>query len=523
MGKLIDDISTVLDDLLGVSKQKTDMNIFGLPNESPGAGGVVFGGENGGGFGPDTRNMGPMQSPGPDPFSQNPDDIHSIAQVSSTPFKIVDIQPYYVDVATYPCIYKKDVLTQLLGPEGISEEDFNDTGLTTPPSFGIRVIQTDEAGNYWRTVALPFVGNFLKIESLPLRNIGIGSYDILNSNNLPNPEVIPPASDISKSGPGNVAGWTTANVVDQDYWYTEAHGGINYYPNAAQATTHMSKQIFLVSFDSQNAIPLVTYSGTVFKCPYNQVFVTFKTGAGPIRVTSGYNSEIIDRPPDVDGNSNMAMRSPNGFLERPLLHFVPFCVTGDDSEAGLTRIAVNASATKTYVITQPLGTISPEASNFHQDTRKGIGVMWISSFNFVSDPEVTAVNHWAKVTLYISDTSGTLRRLVYRRSFFAYPENGTTGHLSHIHDISFSAPIRVCLHQNEQLRIAIVNGDGTGHLYCAYTIQGYTYGRWRYENMNAGDKQVPMVLLDIVNEHPYPLDNQRTLSGLANNGTGYVA
>ncbi len=503
--------------------------MFGLPNESPGASGISFGGDNGGGgFSPDSRNMGPLQAPGDSPYSQNPDHIESINQVSSTPFKIVDIQPYYVDAATYPCIYKKELLTQLVGPEGIFEEDFNATQQTATPAI-IRLTQTDESGAYWRTVALPFVGNFLKIESLPLKNISIGDFDVYNSLNLPNPEFMSPASDISKSsgmtGPGGstpLAG-STPNVVDQDFWYTFSTGGINYYPNASVAMNHMSKQMFLVSFDSQNAIPLVAYSGTVFKCPYNQVFITFKTGAGPIRVTSGYNSEIVDRPPDVDGNSNLAMRSPTGFLERPLLHFVPFCTgTANVGAAGIDN-GLTGGNKLTYVVVEPLGTISPEASNFHQDTRKGVSVLWITNISaaVATDPD-TGLNS-CNLCLYIGDSSKTLRRIVWQKTFISYNAAANANNVFQS-DISFAIPIRVCLKTpSEFLYLQHFNSGSSGETkYLSFSMTGYTYGRWRFENMAKVSNFTPMVLLDLMNEHPYFLDSQRTLSGIANQGTGYV-
>lgn len=448
---------------------------------------------------PDSRGYGPLQAPPDHPFKRSVDEIQSIQQISNQPFNVFDITPYFLAKDQYPCIYKRDVLTQLVGPEENSEYDF---AIGPPLTTGGGNSGDGGAPPYWRTVQLPLIGNFLKIDFLPTR--------IYNEFTGLTPQV-QGGVDASQSQYGGT-------LYNNDYyWNTTGTVGPPYkvnYPNADLLTQTQSKNLILVSFDAQQSTPLVVKNGDVIKCPYNVVYLTIKTGMPRIRITSGYNAEIVDAGTDRSANQNLALGPGYGFLDKPTTHFEPFCVTqGDNITTGVYASMGTATSLDLIIVNSAQNLANTVNAVNANPLQRGVGLLWITDLQLFLTTGNANANIIFNFTLYISDTSGNLRRIVHRFSPVSF--RVVTGESAHL-DVtkSFPTPIRVSLHQDEQLRLGLYNGS-ENTMSLSYSINGYTYGRWRFDANNTGvsGNQVPILLMDLLLEHPYFLDNFRTLGG----------
>lgn len=449
----------------------------------------AFGHSQGQGWGPDTRTgLDPMSAPGARPFARDPAEIQSIAQANDTPFRVIDINCYEIDGTNFPCVYSRDILSKLIGPEYAQGTGLGGNAQNT--------IGEQRQNPYWRTIPIPFSGNFLKVEFLPLR--------INQAQATSGKDRITSAVDLS---------WDTTNLFNQGYWDTP---GGNVFDNASFPQMLQMKNIILIGFDAQNQVPIIAEHGTIFKCPFNTAFISFKTGSSRIRITVGYDTEIHTPPPDKAAHGMLHMHG-KGLLEKPLLHYEPFSITATDNDETVIGTSIAASGTLEVILVDSFNATNAFLSDIEI---KGVGLLWITTIQYSVLNIAIANNVIGRYTIFISDTSGNLRRIVSRHNIVnvAYVANGPA---SYQVVISLPTPIRVSLHQNEQLRMRIKNFDAGAANNFNYSILGYTYGNWRFsKNTTTSGKQVPIALETYLSEHPYFLDNFRTVAD--NDDANYV-
>lgn len=434
----------------------------------------------GAGFGPDALNHGPLKPQISNVFVGPKEQISEIVAKNPTPFRIFDIDCYSLDPNNFACIYDYKTLSQLVGYEQRGNGQRNVAGTD---------VTVDEPGanEYWRTVKIPFAGNFIKIEYLPARIQDESMAPTTFFSRLDG-DPLPGAVDISFDTQGSA----------NNYYKPLAAGQVNNLKSLS--FQHQSKKMILVSFDAQQAIPLIVNDGDTIKAPFNVLYVTMKTGNPRVRVTIGYDTEIIPATKDKRLNASPEFGPGFGLWDSPLLHCVPFCLTNRTKASGSGESVATNSQTDRILVTEStyIGGGNPISTQ-----KKGIACLWLSSFQTAVYMGNVTKDLIMIYTLYVADTANTLLRLVDK--FRVVQPNASTDYASVNFLKTYPMPLRVTLHENERLNIYINNQSASATNF-DYTINGYIYGRFAWQDLAQGN-QLAISPLDYVAENPYFLDS----------------
>lgn len=413
--------------------------------------------------------MGPLQPTPPNPYDRSADEIISIYRKNSRPFKIIDINPFSTDQDNFRCQVKGEYIRELIGIEG------NDTLTTNGDNDDSNFLP------FWRTVEIDMIGTSLHIEYLPARD---NDESPLNAGgSLPN--LGPP-------------------IPDQ----TGLSNGLN---DRGVSIKHASDRMILLNFDDVIDPPHIGSDGKKFKLPFNKIFVTFKTNSPRIRLTVGFNTEIVS-PTDHQVIMNDPSMAPgHGIWKDAFLHCTPFSV---NTGAILTTASLGFfDATGGSVDARDLGYITTSATLPYSQNNAGVAVGWITSITVTLQGSTSsAFSPVYAACIYVTNGGGQ-KVLKY---FPIQPVQQSLGVLaytiaSETYVVPMALPMRFCIKHGEYLRAKFYTLNGPATTY-SIALDGYVYGRSqigasRVDPVTNAVNVTPLNIIDRLSEHPFPLDD----------------
>lgn len=414
-----------------------------------------------------------ISAPVGDPYERSYDQIISIQQKGSRGFQTYDITPFNLSVEDYPCTLTADILGELFGYESgyLGRFGFAADSDTSP---------------FWRTVGITANATWIKIEYLPSR-----MNDAYRSIAL-----APGAPDFT--GPV-IVGQNGGPTFPPD----PRTGVDTIYPNETGRYA-MDAQI-LLQFDDNATAPLIAKHGDVFKIPFNNVYITFKQWSPRIRVTVGFNTEIIAQD-DREQMTKPAFGGGRGLLNNPSVHYVPFSITsGDITGADFDAVTPSGAGTTRYVL---IDNSLPNLAAFAnaRTYNHGNALLWVSSLNASIYSDTNPGRISAAMALIVLDvTNQKLRRIcqIQGESFVDGANNRPVLNMSR----TWNEMVRVNLNWTERLALEVfISTAGTPYL--RFSFEGYTYGTLSGEpNPVTGITLTPFRPTIQLSENPYIMDN----------------
>lgn len=422
---------------------------------------------------------------GTDPHEVDIATAISQLQKRSSGFNVTDIKPMKLSGSQYSLLLPLSAVTDILGLE------YDDLNLQ--PSPPLQNFANNTTGTAWRTIQLPILGNFLKIEFLPTQS----NFQI---------------NTISQNDTAN-----SLRKIDLGYSQLD-DGAVNIFntannsPHSAQGTTtyyerEINRQI-LIQFDSISNPLMIAKTGEVFKTPFSSVFIHCKTGCPPFRIISGYNSEVVSPQDNRVMNSNPAFGPGHGLWEgNGSRHCVGFSIgTGGDPGANaLITVAspVNNVLVNTVFNQKVTGVTSnqpiPNNVNAH-----GLAIGWITNMNLSIISQGNAGDGNGQIWLQVSSAISSYSKIILSLPF-TY-KKGTAANVF----VSFNIPKRFVLKPGYRLDLMINHSNTSNEtINMQYSIDGYVYGKILTGLPVSGHPvlaTVPGFQMDTVTIDPFPLD-----------------
>lgn len=398
------------------------------------------------------------------------EEIAAVIQNRTRAFDIIDINPYLLTRDNYANIPPLSTIAAKVGYE--SE---NDASASTNPLY--------DTG--WRTVQLPILGTFLKIEFLPSQ---INIPNPLNSADV-NQYQKPDYTEVKSIAPGN----------------------------RVYSVPYMSNRTVLLQFDDPQAPLFLAKEGDIFKVPFSTVYVTCKTYVPRFQVIYGFNAEVASPSDNRVMNSQPAFGPGHGLWENPHRHCSPFCFTNQDqnpdknySSVGLWSLNPNTEQSFTMF---DLTNSSPLAI--------GNATGWITSISLCVGT-VDGTNNgscFGDLYVYCLDNIGTARKLLCSIPYIIAGQYDTQSHNNFFTSKTFAQPIRFSLQNHlpvgsatnsfmPKLILACTNGStATLPAFVKWSIEGYVYGSINRSGRTSttGGGQY---LLELQTTNPFPLDQR---------------
>lgn len=451
---IFDDVAKGLDKLFGNNQTPSTNPTNNLWNSV--AGGAGNNGVVSTGVGPDVTNQNQgftaPTAPAADPYAQDPARIQAIQQNNARAFKDVIINPRTLDSAVNKC-------TIPLG-------QFNDFfEYTSPQQFvpGASLIQ-------WRTVVIPFAGNFLRVEYMPARR---NYYDLQFVNSA------------QVNGDAN----TNNSLPDQS--------------NEGYTDGRDSSGLVLVQFDAPDATVFLANHNDTFNAPYNAVLISMPAGACRVRVTVGYNVSMRPAPDNAIMASQLHMYPGKGLFQQGGFHPSPFCIDLLDSgDSAWSRV--------TIPFQNPIGH-QAEYTLFNQVNfvrgndggnigLGGVAVGWITGVNVAMISQgATSTMNYELVIENGNDSNRIIKRLWKRNTFSPAEQNQS-------YSDYFHTPIRFVLRNGYKLVLRFQGSNQSGQFLVNGSIIGYSMGEPRAFTAVANASNSIPYYLPTFTENPYPAD-----------------
>jgi len=406
-------------------------------------------------------------APTDDPYARSYDEIISIQQKGSKGFRTFDVDPFNINQEDYPCQLTSAVLGNLFG--------FEDGAAIL--GYGA---DTNMAP-FWRTVSIEANATWVRIEYLPNR-----TNDILRGAELGGGINIGPAIQPQTNGP---------TFPDIGTGITNISAGWPGKPSLTNAV--------ILQFDDQNGSPVIAKHGDSFKIPFNTVYVTFKMWSPRFRILVGYNTEAVT----VDDRMLMtrpAFAGGRGFLNNPLMHYVPFSLTAGDVagvEGSSLTLPLGGALREDSLITntgRPLG-----GGRFVDE---GQGLLWVTGFTASVNAQSAALSVSAatfKTWLVVERISDG--RDIRKVAMLLIPLNGLIN-CGQVH-LNISEPVRVNLDHGCRL-VLKTQCNSAQNLSFDFVVQGYVYGLIEGTTNPAGTNPLtPFIFTECMAEDPYSMDS----------------
>ena len=407
-------------------------------------------------------NVGP-QAPGPDPFAQDVEQIQGLIQRGRAGFRTIDIDSFQLSQENYRCQVPETYLNELLGYENPIPGSGSPTRL-----------------QFWRTVEIPFQGNFLKVEYLPSRVNITGAVPVIRDQS------------------SNPVDYSAGTPAGNDYTLAIA-----------------SKSPILVQFEENTGPCHISNGSTSFKTPFSRVYVSFHAFGGPrIRVTIGFNTEVQDEQ-DKSLNADLAMGPGIGLFGAPGYHAVPFSISSENYSTNIAARYSIVNTTPTSLDNQLIrgGTASTDVNNGIFNDYQGVAVLWITGVSaqlHTTSAPVGGLNSFQlclAIQKPIAPTYSTSTyRKIWTKTVLPLDLTGVADDRRFNIDISFEKPARVCLRNRETLNFLMINPSGANvAVYnITYDVRGYSYGGLKATG--AAGSTAPVLSVLLLSEHPYPMD-----------------
>lgn len=460
-----------------------------------------------------------MEPPGVSPHAQQAEAILDIQRLNSKGFRVVDINPNILTASSNGCQLDAQDVLELLGPEFVDVNTGNYEDYDGDPNAG-----SVPTLPYWRTVELPFQGNYLLIEYLPVR-----------SNDI------------------------TVNQMQFDY---SVQDQTQRFDNSDDQTIfsakHSSSRAILVNFQDTTTKPMLVRPGVPIRTEFSSVFISFKAMSPRIRVTVGYNSSIDSQKVEADA-ADLHMAPGYGLAANLQENFVPWNITQRDLNAsqyvsgnaernyvqipsgdvfqadlisnlpyrnGLCLLA--GGSITDYQVSQITPTVYANAAseaaciglggtwqqnNFQADglivgwiTGVDFSAFWVSGGDAVVDMELV-LEH---VQYALGSQASVLRRLC-TLPIMGFSKSADPGSPGVTVTQNFTHPIRYAIRPGEAVRVLIrvarAQASGMNYTsYSKYSVQGYQVGSMIAMGSKSGFGVGPFTSTVKLTEHPFPMD-----------------
>lgn len=377
-------------------------------------------------------------------FDLDTDQANAIIQRAQKGFQIIDIQPNALTRTENFCVLKDEQIIEIIG----SQNEGASAGATVDS-----LTSNYSMVPYWRSVQLPIVGTYLKIEFLPTIFQGLDSF-------------YAPANNIQNA-------YYDAQNCDSTFQMQDAH-------------RYAGSRMILLNFEDISSKPILVEDGQEFFTPFTNIILTFKQLSPRIRITVGFNTSL--RTSKDVSPKNLHMWGTSGLLDKNILNPSSFCITDRDIDAysngkGITVTALDPVVTKTLISAY---------NNTYTGTNKmpdGVSVFWLTNFKMSiypigfapGAPEIR--NLESELFIYDNNTTSLIKRVASKNSTLILPYVGATTYYTVIKndDSELGEPIRVVLKPNQELRIRVSlnnNYIGTSDTtYVKFSVSGYSLGR----------------------------------------------
>lgn len=367
--------------------------------------------------------------------------IDAIKQKNSKGFTVYDIDPNNLDRENYQCSYNGDTLGRVLG---YGYDSIFTPGSTLDSVTGIAgPVPINAPVPYWRTVQIDRPGTWIKVEILDAR-FNETTYEVLYAQpeNRPN------------STPQN----------------TNQNTGGNY---DGSVVSSAARRHILLDFESVSPAPHIVKSGDVFKTYFTSVFLTFKQMNCRIRVTIGYNSEVVETPSSFQ---SLPFGTGEGF-EKEINYLTPFCITQRDISPPTFGLQIFATGSKYWCLIQNPLTYDPPTFQSYS-TNKGVSVFWLTDFKTILSSGTTyegdielCIGQYDPASLTFQPTT-ILKRLA---STFL-KENSPM-------QSCIKEPVRVTLRAGQCLYLRTITAAFSGTVLLKFALDGYG-PTFRYKDNN---------------------------------------
>lgn len=472
-----------------------------------------------------------LKAPDASPHQTSLADAIAIQQTRSSQFNTFNISPFNLDKTAYPCQVSLQKIFDLLGVDGET------VGAFPGDATNLQSAQI----NPWRTVVISTPGNFLKLEFLPTKmnrlpvNGGWPNGPIISGSTICN------TNEDHNSLSGLIASGLYGGSHNPDHM--RANGLFEIFANNS----------IIVQFESTDAPMLLAKHGDIFKTPFNQVYLTVKSGMPRFQVVVGYNSEIVSNNTNRLLNANPAYGGGSGLWDNSPRHCTPFSVChslymGSFSSTPSTYASTSVGG-NTYVKKDIFTNMNSSAY------QKGSAFGWITSLSLAIAAGGSADTEWKGALLvqvfpltpgtFANDELDTTAKMIAmipfcfisnaRQSFsnasstqqhqspVGYYEDWTEHYLTvaaaanyeNFHEVkNFSIPVRFMLRPGDTLRVTVVNASASGVDY-SWSMDGYVYGKID-NSLNRGHGSESPMILEAVTEPVFPLDHALSCSDTSN-------
>ena len=363
----------------------------------------------------------PPNDPTLSPFYQRSDDVNRLVELTPQPFQTIDVNPAdFILAFDNRCVIDQGTLSSLFGQDGASGS----------------VI---DQGGPWRTVQVNITGTFLKFE---YSQAGRNPVVVTAANRSPT------ATQIASFFP-----YLSGNATNPG----------NYSQN--------SERNYVIQFGSTKSPVITVRDGDCFNCPFQTVYISFKTLAAPFRLTIGNNSNIKSNSDHRVMNSNIAFGPGCGLWENSNYHAVPFCFTPDNYQNTTwapDRTLNNATAIWNMITNDPAA-----ASALGIKCPTGTAILWVTSFIAWSrgDNAVTTVR-WV---LNKSNSAG-VNQTIFEAATSGGASNVSTLFVNDRVTFTPAIPVRVLLRQGEVFSLLANNTTAANQGFISWTVNGYIVG-----------------------------------------------
>jgi hypothetical protein len=419
-----------------------------------------------------------VQSEDSEAFKLKAAEIIAIQQLNQKGLQVVDINTQVIERMENFCVYDGNLIQNLVGSENIMNV------VQAPPNlvydFADPTALSVSAGvvsPYWRSIYVPYTGNFLKVEYL-------NSRIAVDNSNLS--AIVQGISDFSEP---------------QD---TSELGSFSSPSTYFAANKLSSDRIIFLDFNNPTGNPIIAKHGDKFETYFSGFWLTFKQNSPRIRVTVGYNSKTDSEsvPPE-----NLSLWNGYGLRNNSTINPIPFCITDCDipNETGpalrTTGWPITATTTEYCLIANPAAVANWEVN--------GVSICFINNFNAsVLSTAATATNHFVVAELYVK-TLGTavtnyltgstkIKRILSIPMVMSAANYFSQG-------LDLAETLRVTLRKNTGLFIRVTRTAAEDNI-LKFDLSGYSMGPLFYTRLVSNTQQAPFKPRYKYTENPYPID-----------------
>lgn len=373
-----------------------------------------------------------------DGYTLEAEKLLAIQQKSSRGFKVIDINPGLLGPLDFPLNLPFEFL-------------FDGTNFLNN--------QNDNYVENFRSVNIPVQGNFLKVEYIN---------EINTTANLTTQ--IDPTTFLSRP---------KAEIKYSDAFPTSDRTDLVTGQTTYSFDNFARTKIFIDFGSSSNKPHLLGQSNKIFKGYFNEINIHLNIGAPKIRITVGFNSEVLESSDASSINSKLHLTGAARLLNdidqvMSPFNYTDYNLVGQENGISLTTLPSNISTVDLGLIACDY--VAPISGAIPLQTY-GYSVLWLTNLNFRLknyDLSTAPAGSFFKIEIYIRGYTASIggvsqNKQVYSDNLSFNDEN---------YQKTFSEPKRVVIPEGAtlMLRMSFITPGVTGQAILNFSIDGYSLG-----------------------------------------------